>query len=639
MRKSLYIIIITLLLAACARMGQPDGGWYDETPPSVVGAIPADKSTGETPKKIRILFDEYIKIENATENVVVSPPQLEQPEIKATGRAISVELKDTLKENITYTIDFSDAITDNNEGNPLGNYTYSFSTGDHIDTLEVSGYVLNAEDLEPIQGILVGLYDNMADSALQTEPMRRVARTDSRGHFVIKGVAEGKYRVAALKDADGNYVYNQRSESLAFSRDTISPSWKPDIRQDTTWLDSLHIKSIERVHYTHFLPDDVCLRAFTATLTDQYLIKSERKEPQYFTLYYGAPADSLPTVRGLNFRSDSAFVIEPSEHNDTITYWLRDTTLVESDSLEIELTHFITDTMGILRLQTDTLQLIPRLSKEQRQKQLEEKLKDWRKQLKRKLKRGEAVDTVYREDPMEITIKPGSSVDPDQRISLSFPRPLAVFDSAKIHLYEKSDTVWLQRDFAIDTLPKARSYALSREWEPGSEYSLEMDSAAFVDIYGLPSKAEKHGFKVKGLDEYSSLVVTVDGMEGHHIVAQLIDRSDKTVKESKTDRGVAEFYYVAPGTYYLRLFIDTNANGLWDTGDLSAGLQPEAVYYYPEKIECREKWDVSRKWNLTERPLYRQKPSAITKQKGNKAKTIKQRNLERARKLGIEYLP
>jgi len=620
-------------------MGQPDGGWYDETPPKVIGAMPADKSTGEKPKKIRILFDEYIKIENATENVVVSPPQLEQPEIKATGRAISVELKDTLKENVTYTIDFSDAISDNNEGNPLGNYTYSFSTGDHIDTLEVSGYVLNAEDLEPIQGILVGLYENMADSALQTEPMKRVARTDSRGHFVIKGVAEGQYRVAALKDADGNYVYNQRSEMLAFSRDVVSPSWKPDVRQDTVWLDSLHIKSIDRVRYTHFLPDDVCLRAFTAPLTDQFLVKSERKEPQYFTLYYGAPADSLPTVRGLNFASDSAFVVEPSEHNDTITYWICDTALVERDSLEIELTHLISDTAGIKRLQTDTLQLIPRLSKEQRQKQVEEKMKEWRKELKRKLKRGEDVDSVYREAPMDVKIRSGSSIDPDKSVVLSFPRPLAVFDTSKIHLYEKVDTLWLQRDYAIDTLPQARTYALNRDWEPGNEYSLEMDSAAFVDIYGLSSKAIKQGFKVKGLDEYSSLVVTVGGMEGKNIVVQLIDRSDKTVKDSKTDRGVAEFYYVAPGTYYLRLFVDDNGNGRWDTGDLSIGLQPEAVYYYPEEIECREKWDVSRNWRLDERPLYRQKPSAITKQKGGKAKTINQRNLERARKLGIEYLP
>lgn len=152
------VLLLALLVASCARMGRPDGGWYDETPPSVIGATPGDGSVNAKAKKINIFFDEFIKLENASEKVVVSPPQLEQPEIKATGKRISVELKDSLKDNTTYTVDFSDAISDNNEGNPLGNYTYSFSTGEEIDTLEVSGYVVQAENLEPVKGILVGLY-------------------------------------------------------------------------------------------------------------------------------------------------------------------------------------------------------------------------------------------------------------------------------------------------------------------------------------------------------------------------------------------------------------------------------------------------------------------------------------------------
>ena len=156
-RMLLWMAMALTVLAACARMGQPDGGWYDETPPHIVSTSPADKSTGVKGKKVYINFDEFIKIENATENVVVSPPQMEPPEIKGQGKRIMVELKDTLKPNITYTIDFSDAITDNNEGNPLGNYTYSFSTGEVIDTMEVSGHVVDAETLEPVKGILVGL--------------------------------------------------------------------------------------------------------------------------------------------------------------------------------------------------------------------------------------------------------------------------------------------------------------------------------------------------------------------------------------------------------------------------------------------------------------------------------------------------
>ena len=264
---------LLLCIVGCAKMGKPVGGWYDETPPRVMGCSPDDKATDVHSQKITIYFDEFIKLENSSEKVVVSPPQMESPEIKSGGKRITIELRDTLRENTTYTIDFSDAITDNNEGNPLGNFTYSFSTGSEIDTLEVSGYVIDAKDLEPIKGILVGLYDNLADSAFQQEPMLRVARTDGSGHFVIKGVKSGTYRIYALEDVDANYFFSQKSERLAFTTDLITPSFKPDFRQDTIWRDSLHIETINRVGYTHFLPDDIVLRAFTEILTDRYLIK------------------------------------------------------------------------------------------------------------------------------------------------------------------------------------------------------------------------------------------------------------------------------------------------------------------------------------------------------------------------------
>ena len=174
-----FHFIIATIIASCARMGQPDGGWYDDEPPRIIGSTPEDGATGVKEKKITIQFDEYIKVDNATEKVIVSPPQLEMPEIKVAGKKIVVELKDTLKPNTTYTIDFSDAISDNNEGNPLGNYTFTFSTGEQIDTFEVAGNVLDASNLEPVKGIQVGLYDDLSDTVFRKKPLLRVARTDA----------------------------------------------------------------------------------------------------------------------------------------------------------------------------------------------------------------------------------------------------------------------------------------------------------------------------------------------------------------------------------------------------------------------------------------------------------------------------
>ena len=179
----MHFALCLILLAGCARMGTPDGGWFDETPPHIVKTVPGKNATQVTNKKVSIYFDEFVKIADASQNVIVSPPQLEMPDIKAIAKKIQVTLKDTLKPNTTYTIDFSDAITDFTEDNPLGNYTYAFSTGDQIDTLQVAGYVIDASNLEPVKGILVGLYDDLADSAFHTKPMARVARTDINGHF------------------------------------------------------------------------------------------------------------------------------------------------------------------------------------------------------------------------------------------------------------------------------------------------------------------------------------------------------------------------------------------------------------------------------------------------------------------------
>lgn len=364
-----FVIVIVSVVSSCAKMGNPDGGWYDETPPQVIGAEPEDKGINVNSRKIKILFNEFIKIENATDNVIVSPPQLEQPEIKAAGKRILIELKDSLKSNTTYTIDFSDAISDNNEGNPLGNFTYSFSTGDRIDTLEVSGNVLEAENLEPVKGILVGLHpvaDSLktgssvldVDSVFRKQPLLRVSRTDSRGHFVIKGIAPGSYRVFALQDMDGTYTFSQKSEKIAFNHEIFVPSFKPDVRQDTIWSDSLHIRSITPVHYTHFLPDDIMLRAFTELQTDRYFLKTERKQANRFDVFFSYGHAELPTIKGLNFNAEDAFVIEPSEKKDTILYWLRDTTLVNQDTLSVEMTYYATDSLGELQLKTDTLEIL-----------------------------------------------------------------------------------------------------------------------------------------------------------------------------------------------------------------------------------------------------------------------------------------
>ena len=631
-------VLLVAAVSSCARMGQPDGGWYDETPPRVLHATPADGATGVNTQKISIHFDEYVKLDDAATKVVVSPPQIEMPEIRTAGKEIKVELKDSLKPGMTYTIDFSDAVTDNNEGNPMGNYTYSFSTGGQIDTLEVSGTVLDASNLEPIKGILVGLYSDLSDTAFTTKPMLRVSRTDSRGRFIVRGVAPGAYRAYALQDMDGNYLYSQKSEMLAFSHDSIVPWCGPDTRQDTIWRDSLRIDSITRTPYIHFYPDDIVLRAFTAMQTDRYLLKTERKDVDRIGIYFTSGSDTLPTLRGLNFDASTAFVVEPSEHNDTIVYWLRDTALVNKDTLEYELTYMTTDTTGLLVERTDTLQAMARVPYEKRMKELEKQREKWQKDMEKAKEKGEPYDSVMPVEPLDIRMKSGNTLDPDKNVILESPSPLARCDTAAIHLYSKIDTLWYRSRFEFKPIDgKLRQYILRAEWRPGVEYSLEIDSAAFEDIYGRVSAPIKLGLKVRPMDDYSSLTVNITGCNDTTLVVQLLNGSDAVVKQVKAEGGSAAFFYVMPGTYYLRAFADSNGNGKWDTGDFYANRQAETVSYYTKEVECKAKWDITIGWNMAGRPADKQKPMDITKQKPDKEKGRSNRNANRAKELGIEY--
>ena len=658
-RRSIYFSFLCFLIASCANMGTPDGGPYDETPPHVVHTSPEFGAVGTQARKIVLEFDENIKIENAAEKVIVSPPQLEQPEISASGKRITIELMDSLRPGITYTIDFADAIEDNNEGNPMGDYAFTFSSGEVIDTMQVSGYVLDAQNLEPIKGISVGLYaldDSLAqlpDSVFKTKPFERISRTDSRGHFIVKGLKRGRYQAYALKDQDQTFSFTQKAEMLAYNNQVFTPSSKPDLRPDTVWHDSIHYDSIIMRGYTHFYPDDIVLMAFNEKLTDRYLLKTERPNLCEFSLFFTSGSDSLPLVQGLNFNADNAFVIESSTENDTIKYWIRDSLIYNLDTLELTLTYMATDTLGQLNEQCDTLSLVSVVSKAKtdklKQEAYEKWVKEYKSEQKKERKRAKA-ETVTEgdeqdkkskktKDEEDIEIPPipeefldfktsNAALDPDKNFDIQFSEPIDTVLLEGIHFYEKVDTVLQPCDFVFRQLPTSHNaYRLYAEWTPGREYVVEIDTGVFVNIYGKRNESMKRNIRVKGLDAYGALFINLRGVDSCAVV-QLMS-NDKVVKTVNAEGNKAEFYYVNPGTYYLRMFVDRNGNGVWDTGAYDEQLQPEEVYYYPRSLEVRAMWDMSQDWTPTATPRFRQKPLAITKQKPDKEKQQKNRNAER----------
>lgn len=641
-RKNLLLCLLALLLtAACASIGNPDGGRFDETPPRVVGSSPADGAVNVSKRKVQILFDEYIKLEKASEKVVISPPQIEPANVRADGKRVKVDFYDSLRANTTYTIDFSDAIEDNNEGNPMGQYTFSFSTGDVIDTMQVSGRVLNAADLEPIKGIMVGLYpadSTWNDTLFRTRPFLRVSRTNGEGRFTIKGVKDGAYRVRALEDKDGDFVFSQKNERVAFDTTVYVTGSFPDVRMDTVWRDSLWYDSIRVVPYTHYTPDDVLLLAFLEDGQERHLLKTVYPEPTNFTFYFTAPSDSTPRIKGLNF-DERCLVADASLKNDTVTFWVTDTALIHrQDTLSMILSYMETDTLGQLVVTNDTLDLSPKTTYAKIAAERSKQIEAWEKDRERRQKKAKK-PLPYEENPyeriwLEAGFKPSGSLAPNQNVRYLAKEPILEVDTTKIHFYVKKDTDWLPAPFLF--MPEersAKSYMLYAEWEPGQKYRFVMDTAAVVSVLEHESKSVRQEFHVRAVEEYGSIFIHVISPDTG-VVVQLLSKNDKVEAQQRTDKeGNADFFFMKPGEYYMRCYVDANGNGQWDTGDYASGLQPERVYYFGKPLPLKAQWDLRQDWDVRAVDVSRQKPMAITKQKPDKEKTLKNRNAERDREM------
>ncbi len=232
------------------------------------------------------------------------------------------------------------------------------------------------------------------------------------------------------------------------------------------------------------------------------------------------------------------------------------------------------------------------------------------------------------EEFIEVKIS-STSLDPNKNIDFTLTEPLDTVYMSAFHFYEKIDSVKEERKFVLKRMEeKLMAYRLYAEWEPDKSYSLEVDTGAFVNIYGKRSAGFSKTIKVKSLDSYSTLFVTLQNADSSAVL-QLLDSSDKMVREMKPVNGKADFYFITPGTYYMRMFYDRNGNGVWDTGNYADKQQAEEVYYYPGSLALKAQWDVSQTWNPTAVSLPRQKPEKITKQKPDKEKKVKSRNAER----------
>ena len=629
MRKEFfYLLIITALSAAvalgCANRGAgPQGGPKDTKPPVPLKSNPINGATNYKKNNIEVIFDEIILIEKAYENVVVSPPQIKPAVVKALGRKLVVNLADTLQENTTYTIDFGNAVVDNNEKNVLENYSFSFATGNQIDTLQMSGILISAENLNPLSSVFIGVHSDLSDSAFLTKPFDRITKTDSQGKFTIKNLKEGKYRIYAIADVGNNYKFDIPDEKIAFLDTVFEPTADVKFTHDTIWRDSIFdidtmylafdaerndsvviidritdtirvIDSVKTTHKTFFYPDSIILQAFTEEFHRQYMVKNERKDQYRFTLYFNDIADSLPKINALNFPFENAVLIQANERKDTVTYWLTDSLAWNTDTLQVEVTYLKTDSTNQLSPQIDTLYLKYRKPKENA--------------------RRPAQNQPPKQEFIKIATNAASTFDFFNSVEINFVSPTVFNEKKQILVEQKRDTLWIKQNISFEKGDSiGLKYFVKGNWKAGETYRLSIDSAAFSELYGKVNDKFSANFSCKPKDSYASLTLEIGYFTGKEIV-QLLDKDDKVLKTQKVTSDKIKFEYLAAGTYYARLFVDKNENGKWDTGKFLENLQPESVYYYPYYFQLRELWDAEEYWDYLEFPLLEQKPKELVKE-------------------------
>ncbi len=676
----------------CASVGSPGGGWYDETPPVLLKSDPGEGATGVNKKKITLRFDENVKLDNASEKLTVSPPQIKSPTVMSNAKTVTIELQDTLIPNTTYTIDLGDAVQDNNEGNPLEGLSLTFSTGDHIDTMKVSGVVLNAEDLEPITGAYVGIYkvyddgrlvqgDSLhgadsiialyPDSVFMLRPFERAGKTDAYGRFTISGVAPGRYRAYAILDGNTNYMYDVSTENVAFLDSLVIPSMEPCKIHDTIWsklnlhtvekavnstkkgkelIDTLAYDSIVIRDGWRYLPDDLQFRMFNEGHNTLYLDEVVWKDSIHLNVRFASKMPELPIITLLDeedwgeaaVNKDAWLICEPNLTYDTLTYWIRDSLIYQRDTLALEMSYLFTqEGQDILR--TDTLYLEnpkPKVDESKKDQEKNDDSKAKKKDKKRKKKEAEEVkkDSVPPAPTinyMKVSLLNKGDLDIGGRPMFETSAPLDSMNLEGLHLFQEKDSAWqeMQYELVQDSL-NLRKYTMHAKphFSPGINYRIIADSASMHDVYGNPVDSTCLTFKEKKPEDYSHLLIHISNAKEPAFVELLSDK-DAPVQKVAVKKGQAKFVNVPEGKYYARLVEDRNNNGKFDVGSISDRVQPEEVFYLKELLQLRTNWNLEQHWDVRALPLNQQKATEMIKNKPKEKAEKKSKNEEYRKKM------
>jgi uncharacterized protein (DUF2141 family) len=574
--KSLLQILaitgIAVLATQCAKQGTPTGGPKDETPPKVVSENPPNRTVLFNYPRATITFDEFITLKDATKEIFVSPPMRIKPEYKVAGKKLIIEFQEALKDNSTYTINFGNSIIDFTEGNPLVNYEYVFSTGEHLDSLSIPGMVLNAFDLKPEEGIIVMVYQDDNDTIpLDSLPYRvqpkSASKTTKDGSFRINNLAAGPYKLFALEDLNNNYIFDLPNERIAFLDSMIKIMPPPAIALDTL-ADTLAIHGDTILPVVHPV-DTVANQSYTLYLYSeemprQKLLGKKLTGKSLLQYIFLKPVDSLQIIPDdFDPGRPDWYITEMNPTKDTVNFWLKPG---------------LPDTINVIVQAADSISDTSRYI------------------LSKSLQEGKAKKKDVKVAGLPILSSAvAGALDLNKKFTLSFGIPVEDYEPGRIHLFSATDTLIPTFRFP-DTLH--RKGLIDYNFLAGEYYMVLIEDSVFCDLSGAYNDSTTINVKVRKQEDYGTLLfrVSVPDKPGQFII-QLLNEKDAVLRQKIiTQSGDVVFDYLMPANYKVKMIIDRNLNGKWDTGKYSNKSLPEQVIFYPNTLSIRANWDMEEEW-------------------------------------------
>ncbi|WP_350289762.1 Ig-like domain-containing protein [uncultured Croceitalea sp.] len=535
LKKILSFLFLFFMIAAlwqCARRGTPSGGDKDITPPVLLRTDPENLSINFDKKSIRLYFDEYIKLEDVQNQLVISPPLKYIPEIKPQGLAskfIEITFKDTLRENTTYTINFGQSIVDNNEGNPNSFLSYVFSTGDYIDSLSLTGAIKDAYNRSAEEFVSVMLYEIDSvynDSTIYKYPPNYITNTlDSVPFFTLQNLKSGEYALVAIKDEGKNNVFDQRSDKIGFLTDTIS------LPTDSIYLLNLFK---EKPDYSISVPSYVA---------KNHIIFGYQGSKEDFKI---EPLIALPdSVKTL---------MTKNREKDTIDYWITPTDI---DSIIFTVTN---ENISLIDTFTVKTRKLP-------------------------------------QDSLQLTPSHRGKLNFEDKFHILASTPISKIDTSRIAVLDK-DTVQTPFLLQLDSIKNKVDFNF--EIVDNQKYNVVLLPGAIEDFFGMQNDTLVANLSTGGYADYGNLTLNLSGEVSYPLLVELIDdKGDLVRKIFAKQPQTFEFNNLDPKNYGIRIILDANANGKWDTGSYLGKIQPEVIKYYPDIIEIRANWEKNETFVIT----------------------------------------